>query len=89
MTQDEQEQDLELARSYFNATKWTVDRCRHETVDHTSLWIFDGKKQIASMIWQRGEWKVNRLRDGMCLSERFFASIRDCIRYLYSYEPTR
>jgi hypothetical protein len=48
MTETEMDADLEDARSYLGCTRLTVDRCRHASVHVTSLWIFDGKRQIAS-----------------------------------------
>ena len=48
MTHEEMNVDLENARSYLSCTRLTVDRCRHESVTESSLWIFDGDKQIAS-----------------------------------------
>lgn len=54
MTQDEMDSDLVMAQSYLSCTRLTVDRCRHESVTETSLWIFDGsdkygRRQIGSV----------------------------------------
>ena len=55
MTQAEMDADLADARSYLSCTSLTVDRCRHESVDASSIWIFDGflrrgeRNQIASL----------------------------------------
>ena len=43
MTQDEQEVDYRAGRAWLDRTSSTLelDRCRHESVDVTTLWLFE------------------------------------------------
>ena len=50
----------------------TIDRCRHESVTETALWIFGPEgKQIGSVSFHREGWKANRMANGMPTSQRF------------------
>ena len=43
-TQEEQERDLQDAQTYLSVTTLRADRCRHESVTETSIWVFGGVK---------------------------------------------
>lgn len=68
-TQAEQERDLEDVRTYLGCTSLRVDRCRHESVAHASIWIFDNsgrngaERQIASIVRLAAAEQVGRLAD--------------------------
>jgi len=61
----------------------TIDRCRHESVTATSLWIFDADgKQIASISRHLSDWKANRMERGMPTSQRFTPTLAAAIAHL-------
>lgn len=89
MTQDEQERELIDARTYLSVCpSLRLDRSRHESVAHTSIWIFqanaDGvESQIACIVHDglvdgRG-WRVNALHRGSPVTERRVSTLLDAI----------
>ena len=53
-------------------TGLTIERCRHESVTETALWIFGPEgKQIGSVSFHREGWKANRMMNGVPTSQRF------------------
>jgi hypothetical protein len=95
MTDTEQDRDLDDARSYLSVTTVTVDRCRHETVDRTSLWFFIDGEQIASASRMPAEsrsdyrWEVSRMAQGLPVSRRAYATLLEVVGDVMRYEPRR
>lgn len=95
MTPAEQDRDLADAQSYLSATTVSVDRCRHETVDRSSLWFFVDGKQIACASRLPAEsrsdyrWEVSRMANGMPVSRRAYATLLDVVGDVMRYEPRR
>lgn len=95
MTQDEMERDLVDAQTYLSVTTLTVDRCRHESADETSLWVFDngGKRQIAAITRMPGNpvgkyrWEVTLMNRGMPCARRCEETLLDCIGDVMRFEP--
>ena len=89
----------DYAQSYLSVTKLTADRCRHETVTETSLWIFLGlnkygqRRQIACIKrLPRGcvgdyRWEVTRMLHGQPVARRCERTLLDCIGNVMRYEP--
>lgn len=63
-TQSEQETELLNAREFLHSFNGlSVDRCRHESVEFTTLWIFGEKEKITGKTPQIG--CVKRLEGGL------------------------
>ena len=101
MTQDEQERDLQDAQTYLSITRLTADRCRHESVTETSLWIFDGKtrrglpRQVASITRISGNpvgdyrWEVTRMAYGQPVARRCERTLLECIGDVMRYDAPK
>jgi hypothetical protein len=94
MTQDEQSSDLALARNYLVGTDLTAERCTHETVTETALWIYDrDKHQIGSITrlspesTSKYKWEVTRMWRGMPTARWAEVTLHDCIENLKRYTP--
>jgi hypothetical protein len=64
MTQDQQDADLSDARA-LAPHGVTVDRCRHESIEETALWLFTDGAQIASITRDGAAWRATRMLRGM------------------------
>jgi hypothetical protein len=84
MTQDQQEQDLAEARKRLHPTPFTADRCRHESVEETTLWIYDGRRQIGSLTRDKDRWRATRMHNGQPTRQRTDVSLADAITYVTS-----
>jgi hypothetical protein len=83
MTQDQQEADLAAAARLLHPTKYTADRCRHESVTETSLWVFDGRRQVGSITHaQPDAWQASRVVQGMPTSARKFSTLADAVSHI-------
>jgi hypothetical protein len=87
MTQNEMNNDLEDMRSYLSVTSCAVERCRHESVEMTSLWVFDKDgRQIAS--FQRYEtssqykWRGQKIRDCLPITDLPFRNLNEAAAYV-------
>jgi hypothetical protein len=97
MTQDEQEFDLTEAQTYLSVTTLTVNRCKHESVDQTSLWFFSGTSgnQIASATRLPVEsatgdrWTVSYLQHGQPVTRRALRTLLDVVGYVMQYDKRR
>jgi hypothetical protein len=94
-TQAEQERDLEDVRIYLGCTSLRVDRCRHESVAHASIWIFDhggkggAERQIASIVRLAAtervgrlddcHWRVSAMLHGMPVSLAYYRTLLDAV----------
>ena len=84
MTPAEQDADLEEARKRLYPTRFTAERCRHETVTETALWIFDGRQQIGSASRNRDGWTANRITRGMPVGQRREPTMEAALSYIVS-----
>jgi hypothetical protein len=83
MTAAEQDDDMEVAAALLSCTRFTVDRCAHDAVTHTALWIFDGETQIASISRQapmdgfpaRYPWEAALMSGGIPTAHRLCDSL--------------
>ena len=82
MTQDQQEADLDEARRLLHPTQYSADRCRHESITATSLWIFNGRRQIGSITREPGGWRASRMAGGSPSSLRQFQSLERAITHV-------
>jgi hypothetical protein len=80
------ERDLEDARSYLGCTRLTADRCRHETVTQTTLWVFDGKRQIGVAAREDGRWRASHMLRGMPTTERRFATLLEALGHVMAQD---
>jgi len=94
MTQDEQNADLAQAQTYLIGTDLTVDRCKHETVTETALWVYDrDKHQIGAITRLSPEstskyrWECTRMWRGMPTARWAEVTLLDCIENLKRYMP--
>lgn len=83
-TQAEQDADLWAARAILNdKPELRIDRCRHDSVTATSLWIFKGDVQIGSITRTApsGErkWNVKQMLRGMPVSDTYRSNIIDAV----------
>ena len=102
MTQAEQERDLDEARIYLGCTNLTSDRCRHESVTETSIWVFAqdlGFKparhvQIASVhrdceTTSDYVWEVTRMAYGQPVARRREKTLLAAISWVVQYDWDR
>lgn len=93
MTQDEMNTDMEDAKSYLSCTRLTVDRCRHESVTTSSLWIMDGANQIGSATrltpsegYERHgtpmRWRCSTIHSGQCANGVYVSTLLDAIGHI-------
>lgn len=83
MTQDQQDADLAAAAQLLHPTKYTADRCRHESVTETTIWVFDERKQIGSITHARPDaWRASRMAQGMPTSAREFGALADAVTHI-------
>lgn len=79
------EQDAHLAQAQAMLPPgMTADRCRHESITDTSLWIFGtDAKQIGSITHTgSGWWRASQMHRGMpttCLS---YPSLREAMQHI-------
>lgn len=50
MTNEEMDRDLEEARAYLGCTRLTVERCQHESITTSALWVFDNENMPRGMV---------------------------------------
>lgn len=84
MTQAEQDADLEEARKRLYPTRFTADRCRHDSVTETTLWIFDGRQQIGSASRNSDGWTANRITKGITAGQRREPTMEAALSYIVS-----
>lgn len=84
MTDEEMDRDLAEAAGLLARAGLRVDRCRHESVEATALWVFDGVKQIGSVsrVCPDWYWKANRMHRGMPTSQRYFPYLHEAIAHI-------
>ena len=76
MTQDEQEETLEIARAIVASGQWgippgfTLDRCRHDSVTDPTLWAFHNGAQVGSATLTPQGWTVSRVAHGTPYTRR-------------------
>lgn len=98
MTQEEQDRDLADAQAYLGCTSLTVDRCRHESVTLTALWVFSGTdrrgkpRQIGSVTRMEGDpleyrWECTRMAHRIPVARRTFKTLLECMGDMMRYEP--
>lgn len=81
MTQDEQEADLFSARVMTGQDGITLDRCRHDSVMETSIWVYRDGKQVGSVTRAGDAWTATRLLRGMPTGQRSMPTLRDAMSY--------
>jgi hypothetical protein len=82
MTQDEMNIELADAQAYLSHLR--LDRCRHESVTMTSLWLFDADgKQIGSCSrTTTGGWRASHMHKGMPIAQREHFLMLDALDYI-------
>jgi len=100
MKQNDQEAELELARCFFSPNDGIrVDRCRHESVTETVLWIFSKNirmPQIGTVKRLDGgaeyrakcqhEWEATRMKNGEPVARRCEKTLESALRWVASYD---
>ena len=81
MSQEDQELDLEHARALASGDV-ELDRCRHESVDQTSLWILKAGQQIGSVTRDGSMWRATLMHRGMPVGQRITPNLRDAMAYV-------
>jgi hypothetical protein len=84
MKMTEQEMDCEVADAQAYLPHFTLDRCRHESITTTSLWLFDAEgKQIGACSRQyNGGWLASHMDKGMPIAQRGFFVMLDALDYI-------
>jgi hypothetical protein len=82
MTQDEMDCELADAQAYLPHLR--LDRCRHESVTMTSLWLFDAEgKQIGSCSrTDNGGWRATHMHQGLPTAQRHIFLMLDALDYV-------
>lgn len=91
-TQEQQERHLEEVRTYLSCTSLRVDRCRHDSVTETSIWVFDqcgrnGSERQIAVIAQHAPtaadphypWRVSAMLNGSPVSQRNCQTMLDAV----------
>lgn len=81
MTQAEQEMDLNHARAMAIGDV-ALDRCRHESVGQTSIWVSRGGSQIGSVTREGEGWRATRMYRGMPAGQRITPNLGDAMAYV-------
>ena len=87
-TPAEQDADLEDARALLSCTALTADRCRHESVTATVLWVFDEGRQVACVkrdIDGRYPWHATRMARGEPVAIRPEDSLLKALAWVVKY----
>lgn len=87
MTQHEMDSDLEDMRSYLSCTSLVVERCAHESVDQSVLWVFDKDgKQIASIskkeTFSQFKWDASKISGGLPITLLPFRNLLEAAAYV-------
>lgn len=90
MTQAQQEADLQIARGILeclpSGSAYNIDRCRHNIVTETALWIFNSQGvqigSISSLGRSPRRWKTNRIHRGLPISEKNFAILEEALEHI-------
>jgi hypothetical protein len=83
MTQEQQDADLAAAVRFLHPTPYSADRCRHESVTETSVWVFDGRRQIGSVTHTQSDtWRASRMDRGMPTTSREFPTLADAMAHV-------
>jgi hypothetical protein len=80
----EQEMDCEVADAQAYLPHLRLDRCRHESVAMTALWLFDaeGKQIGACSRTDNGGWRASHMHQGMPTSQREHFLMLDALDYI-------
>jgi hypothetical protein len=82
MTQDEMNVELAEAQAYLPHLR--LDRCRHESLTMTSLWLFDadGQQIGACSHTGNGGWRASHMHQGMPIAQREHFIMLDALDYI-------
>jgi len=59
-----------------------VDRCRHPSITHVVLWIFEeGVGQIGAASEEGERWRASRMANGQPYAQRTFDSFTDALEF--------
>lgn len=86
-SQAEQDADLMDMAAYLSCTRFTVNRCRHDSCAHTALWIMDGQKQIASVSYVNNRWIAQGMIGGPPVWNRACDSLLDAAATILKNQP--
>jgi hypothetical protein len=84
MKMTHEEMDLEVADAQHYLPHFKLDRCRHESVSMTSLWLFDAEgKQIGSCSrTDNGGWRASHMHKGQLVAQRHIFLMLDALDYI-------
>lgn len=82
MTPAEMDQELNDAQAYL--PHFVLNRCRHESVDMTALWLFDANGvQIGACSRQgNGFWRASHMHQGLPIAQRDHFIMLDALDYI-------
>lgn len=80
MPPDEMDRDLAEMRSHLAGVSLDVERCRHDSITPTALWVFDKNgRQIASVsrleTSSKYAWEASKTRDAMPITRLSFETL--------------
>lgn len=73
--------DLEHARA-MAAGNLTLDRCRHESVVETSIWVHRDGQQIGAITRDGDMWRASRMSRGLPVGQRTTTNLGDAMAYV-------
>lgn len=84
-SQEDQEREREDLANLLSCTRWTVDRCRHESCERSALWIMRDGKQIGVIARRqttgRFPWYAQKLIGGQPVTELSFETLSAAAAY--------
>jgi hypothetical protein len=81
MTQEDQDIDLAHAAA-LAAGDVKIDRCRHETVVETSIWVHRGGAQIGAVTRDGEMWRATRMSRGLPVGQRITRNLGEAMAYV-------
>lgn len=81
MTQDEQDAVL-LEAQTLAPPGFTIDRCRHESITETTLWVFHKGEQVGSANQTAKGWTISRIYKGSPFTRRTEESLPLALSHL-------
>lgn len=87
MSPDEMDRDLDDMRSHLAGVSLDVERCRHDSITRTALWVFDKNgRQIASVsrlqTSSKYAWETSKIRDAMPITCLPFETLSEAAAYV-------
>lgn len=89
MTAAEMDSDLMEAEVRLARTRFRVARSKHRDTTETTLWVFDGTRQIGVAAREPTCWRASHMRNGMPTSSVHTPTLDDALTHIMQREDGR